>query len=178
MPVLIVRPRQKAAQALAPRSGGCAVPPPLRTERQGEGTWPRHNKKPVPDTVKQCQGRVIIHPRGTTLIRGRRRTLCRILTYPRQITDALPSQNTRKNSFDCALSGPFDGLFSARLSASRALCTSISAVISASTVSSFLYTTTFFESCQGFFHPRGNLFQRSGPNQRNSEGRRHPPGAH
>jgi len=36
--------------------------------------------------------------------------------------------------FDCALRGPFDGLFSARLSASRTLCKSIAAVISASTV--------------------------------------------
>lgn len=38
-------------------------------------------------------------------------------------------------TFDCALCGPFDNLFPARLSAPRALCEVMTAVISASTVS-------------------------------------------
>ena len=39
-----------------------------------------------------------------------------------------------KNTFDCALSGPFENLFFTRLSATRALCRSIINVISASQV--------------------------------------------
>ena len=45
------------------------------------------------------------------------------------------SQNTRRDAFDCALRGPFDGCFLAQLSPTWALCTARAAVISASTVS-------------------------------------------
>jgi len=74
--------------------------------------------------------------RGATLIHGHdSRALDGVPTYPRQLTYAHTSQNTRYKIFDCALSGPFDNLFLTRLSAPRALCRGIIAVISASTVS-------------------------------------------
>ena len=55
--------------------------------------------------------------------------------YPRQITSACNVAEYFVNvTFHCALSGPFDNLFLTRLSASRALCKGMIAVISASTV--------------------------------------------
>ena len=72
--------------------------------------------------------------RGATLNSRISRALGGILTYPRQLTYAPTSQNTLLFGFQCALSGPFDGLFPTRLSASRILCGGIAAFISASTV--------------------------------------------
>ena len=46
--------------------------------------------------------------------------------------------STEESAFDCTLGGPFDNLFLTRLSAPRALCEGIVAVISASTVSIWL----------------------------------------
>ncbi len=46
-------------------------------------------------------------------------------------------------AFDCALSGPFEGLFSARISASRTLCMSITNFISASTVFVFQFSPKY-----------------------------------
>ena len=62
--------------------------------------------------------------------------LSRIPTYPRQMTSAynVAEYFVIFITFDCALSGPFDKLFLTRLSAPRALCKGIIAVISASTV--------------------------------------------
>ena len=75
----------------------------------------------------------------------RLRALSEIPTYLRQFTLAQTSQNTRDYPFDCALSGPFDNLFLTRLSAPRALCEGITAVISASSVYHFkLYTLLHF----------------------------------
>ena len=83
-----------------------------------------------------CQGR--IHAiRGATLIYGYCRTLVRILSYPSATDVCAHVTDTRQmktNAFDHALRGPFDGLFSACISASQALCESIATVISASTV--------------------------------------------
>jgi len=68
-----------------------------------------------------------------------------LLLHARQDTDISPAVNVCPHvaeylafAFDCALGGPFDDLFSARFSASRALCKSIITVISASTVSYFI----------------------------------------
>jgi len=48
--------------------------------------------------------------RGATLIYGKSRTLNGIQTYPRQLTYALTSWNTRLIAFDHALGGPFSNL--------------------------------------------------------------------
>ena len=45
------------------------------------------------------------------------------------------AEYSEQGSFDCALRGPFDNLYLTRLSAPRALCRGMTAVISASTVS-------------------------------------------
>jgi len=63
------------------------------------------------------------------------RALSRIPTYPRHFTLACSvAEYSVQNTFDCALSGPFDNLFPAGFSASPTLCMGIIAVISASTV--------------------------------------------
>lgn len=73
--------------------------------------------------------------RGATLIHGITRALSRIPTYPRQMTSAYNvAEYFVKITFDCALSGPFDSSFLTQLSAPRALCKGVTAVISASTV--------------------------------------------
>ena len=78
-----------------------------------------------------CQGRIYFAvPPCFTVSRA----LCGIRSYSRQLTYAHTSQNTRLIAFDCALRGPFGGLFPARLSPSRTLCKGIAALISASTV--------------------------------------------
>ena len=77
------------------------------------------------------------YPRCHLDLQQWRCTLSRIPAYPRQLTYAHTSQNTRYNidyTFDCALSGPFDNLFLTWFSAPQALCKGIIAVISASTV--------------------------------------------
>ena len=73
--------------------------------------------------------------RGATLIHGMTHALNGIPADPRQITSACNvAEYSVQRTFDCALSGPFDNLFLTRLSAARALCKGIIAVISASTV--------------------------------------------
>ena len=58
-----------------------------------------------------------------------------LLKYRAPATDVCPHvAEYLTEVFDCALSGPFDNLFLARLSAPQALCRGIIAVISASTV--------------------------------------------
>ena len=63
------------------------------------------------------------------------RALKGILSYSRQLTYASRRRILGLQAFDCALRGPFGGLFPARLSPSRTLCKGIAALISASTVS-------------------------------------------
>ena len=114
----------------------CIVIPPIcNSVFAAEADFGREKTKTPLTEITFCQGR-IKSIRGATLIHGKGRALSRIPTYPRQLTYALTLQNTQRRAcaFDCTLRGPFDGLCFARLSASRALCTSITTVISASTV--------------------------------------------
>ena len=70
-------------------------------------------KQNVPDRIGLVLSRTVIlkYFRGATLIHGNPRALCEILSYLRQLTYALTSQNTQtKKSFDCALRGPFGRL--------------------------------------------------------------------
>ena len=80
---------------------GCLAPPAL--------------KKSLTTTVIKLLPRTVtlFMYRGATLLCGIR-TLIGILSYSRQLTHALTSWNTRRiNSFDHALSGPFNKLRSA-----------------------------------------------------------------
>ena len=106
------------------------------------------NKKSLTDIL--CQGRIsfAVPPCFTVS-----RALCGIRSYSRQLTYASRRRILSLPAFDCALRGPFGGLFPARLSPCRArcagwdsirgacakhyrtLCKGIAALISASTVS-------------------------------------------
>ena len=78
-----------------------------------------------------CQGRIYFAvPPCFTVSRA----LCGIQSYSRQLTHASRRRILSLPAFDCALRGPFGGLFPARFSASRTLCEGIAALISASTV--------------------------------------------
>ena len=87
-------------------------------------------KKSLTDML--CQGRIYFAvPPCFTVSRA----LCGIRSYSRQLTYASRRRILSLPAFDCALRGPFGGLFPARLSPSRTLCKGIAALISASTVS-------------------------------------------
>ena len=98
-----------------------------------------HQKKSLTDIL--CQGR-ISHSRCHPASRSDR-ALCGIPSYPRQLTYAPRRRILSPPAFDCALRGPFGGLFPTRLSPCRArcarlcrtLCKGMAALISASTVS-------------------------------------------
>ena len=105
------------------------------------------NKKVLDNSPNRdfCQGRISIskhcYPRCHLEFTEMTPCTCGIPTYPRQLTYAsrrtiLCTFSTR--AFPCALSGPFDELFHTRISAYRALCSGINAVISASTVYKYL----------------------------------------
>ena len=92
----------------------------------------RTEKTPVPDNfVKDGRRTLAVPPCFTAVVC---RALCGVPTYSRQLTYAHTSRNTRRNAVPRALSGPFDRQFLTQLSAPRALCRGIAAVISASTV--------------------------------------------
>ena len=81
------------------------------------------SKTKITSTDRVCQGR-IIDPRCH--LDSRLAVRLRVLTYPRQLTCAERRRILGASSFDCALRGPFDGLYPARFSASRALCEALS----------------------------------------------------
>ena len=130
------------------------------------------SKKSLTDIL--CQGR-ISHSRCHPVSRSDR-ALCGIPSYPRQLTYAPRRRILSLPAFDCALRGPFGGLFPARLSSCRArcarwesirgacarlcrtLCKGMAALISASTVS---YEVSRIVSipAPGVKHP-GPLIQR------------------
>ena len=94
---------------------------------------------------------------------------------PLRSTDILPATDVCPHVaeyltevFDCALSGPFDNLFLARLSAPRALCRGIIAVISASTVWLIKLWSDYSIAllcCQDFLRLVKNIYYLSVPNR-------------
>ena len=91
-------------------------------------------KENAPDRLRKiCQGRIEDYPRCHLASRPGR-ALWRGTSIPPATDVCRHVAEYSAEAFDCALRGPFDGLFSARIAASRALWKSIAAVIPTSTV--------------------------------------------
>ena len=137
---------------------------PVKRDVKNLSSLPRvHSRKKVLSKENVlCQGRInllsAVPPcfiAGEAMYKPCAMPLCRIPTYPRELTHPNALQNTPDSPFPCTLRGPFDPVFLACFSASQTLCKGIKTVISASTVSQSAVVETHStgkrQSCQADF---------------------------